>query len=140
MREERTLGQCGCGDMWLTQAHPIAETEIILAVDEYHGCRECSTPLGFRLYLFNPEGWQEWGQEWSGLKPGVPVQADENGGNAGFGITLPFLGKGDLLRAVREDEELSQISLEDYGSLEDLLADWGLLLLQEAARRRKREG
>lgn len=132
------MGQCGCGELFLVQAHPIAGTDITLAVDEYHGCQDCGNPLGASVMLFNPAGWEEW-REFGlpNLQPGEPIQADDTGGNGGHGIWVPFLGPEDLLRAVREDEELSAIDLEEYSTLEDLLADHGMHLLQAAIRRMK---
>lgn len=135
------MGQCGCGDMNLTAAYPVAGTDAVLGIDEYWGCRECGTPLGIVVLLFDPKGREEW-VEVSGLKLGPAFEAGEYGGGpAGelFGLTLPFVGQDDLVAAVREGEELKNVRLEDYETLADLLSDWGLELLQEAFAHRKRQ-
>ncbi len=133
------MGQCGCGDLHVTQAIPIGDD--VLAVDEYYGCEECHPALAVRLYLFTRESWDgDWGRWFRGDVMQEPLVANDVGGDGGHGRWVELIGGDDLVRAVEEDEELRDVQLDDYADLADLLRDHGLTLLKAAMRARKRKG
>lgn len=131
--------ECNCGELNLVAAHPIEGTDAVLGLHLYPGCSGCGTPIGVTAHLFDPEGWRDWGTEgFSGIKLGEPIKPDAYGGCDGYGLRLPLIGKAELVKAARTDEELKEIDLSDYDSLGDLLEQWGLVLLQEALRHREK--
>jgi hypothetical protein len=124
------MGQCGCGDMNLRYVHRIEKTPVTLGIDTYFGCDGCETPLGVVVMVFDPAGVKEWVDHFA-WTPTETVQADEYGGNDGRGIVIPFIGREDLMAACN-DEDLSDIELDEYGSLKDVLDQYGLRLLRAA--------
>jgi len=134
------MGQCGCGDLVIDSARPIAGTDIVLAVDEYQGCNYCHTGLMPTLHFFDPKGWKEWGE---GAELGEPITPDEFGGDRGYGWRIPLIGKAELVKAARvlvaeEGEPFGQ-GEDGYATLADWLEDYGLRLLQEAMRQRAKQ-
>lgn len=126
------MGQCGCGDMNLVEAIAIEGTEATLGIDQYHGCQYCNNPLGYTLMVFDPAGVERWVRGYGGKPTSESITPDEDGGNHGHGIWLPFIGREDLMDAAREDDELGLIDLAEYGTLCDLLDEYGLRLLRAA--------
>lgn len=131
------MGECGCGDLYLRRGRRVEGTEGVLAADVYQGCRYCNSPLAVRLYFFDEQGWQEWGD---GVPMAETMEPDEFGGNDGHGWHVTLFGRDELVQAAREDEELSRVRLDDYSSLADLLSEWGLHLLKRALARREERG
>lgn len=124
------MGQCGCGDMNLRYVHQIEETPVTLGIDTYFGCHDCDTPMGVVVLVFDPSGVKEWVSHYA-WTPTQSIRADEYGGNDGFGITVPFIGREDL-KAACKDEDLLDVDLSEYDSLADLLDERGLSLLRAA--------
>lgn len=127
------MGQCGCGDM-----NPIAQYELpdgnLLVVDEYHGCRDCETPIGYTLHLFTPEEGKNWI-----FDPPVKILPDE------LGKVFPLIGKEEMILAAQEIEKEDGVFRvvfdgDEYASLSDFMHDKGLDLLQRAMRHRKVRG
>lgn len=129
------MGQCGCGEQ--TSDRGFKQRGSILAVQVYDGCEYCDTGIMVMLYWFTHK---------SVFLSGVPIEKapepSEFGGNEGHGICFPLLGKDDLRAAAKElIRESGPISPrgDGYRNLDDWLADYGLRLLQEALRHKRKE-
>lgn len=116
---------CGCGNMSPDEVFKVGKGKY-LSVSTYHGCDYCSTGLAFDIHFFNEKGRKDW---CDGLKPQA-LEFDEYGGNGGQGLMLGFVGVEELRKAAKKLD----LTLDDYESVDDWLADNGLRLLQEAFR------
>lgn len=152
------MGQCPCGELFLIRAFRLPGSDLVLAVDEHHGCRHCGNPPGFTLHAFTPQDWETWGKvgsgsgskqaEGTGTVPvptascccRLPLEIERLDGadNEGFGWWLPFVGPQDLARGAAADEHLRDVALDEYATLADLLEGHGLRILQAALRHREK--
>jgi hypothetical protein len=125
------MGQCGCGDLNAVAAYDLSDDKVIV-VDEYHGCHDCGTPLGFTLHLFSKEEAEKW--LLSDQKP-TPLRIDEPREEGLSQRSFPFVGRNELVEAAKEIEEENPIS--EYNNLSDWMYDNGLRLLRAAMEKRE---
>ncbi len=125
--------QCGCGEGPIEQAFELTR-RCVLGIKVYDGCAECFPGLAVDLSVFNSAN-VEWLEHLkSQRKIDSSVKPNEYGGtNPACGIPIPIIDV-DSIRAQVVEMEADEV-LEDYDSLADWLADYGLELLQGAARR-----
>lgn len=125
------MGQCGCGEVPIENAYRLPKGQVV-AYHVYHGCEDCFSGPGISIYVY-PNSKSEW-LDRSKIEDFTP---DEYGGNSGHGISLGLFEVDDL-RA--ESVDLSKEAgigrgRDDYASLDDWLADFGLRLIQGAMDR-----
>lgn len=123
------MGQCGCGETWIKRAFRVIGTDFIIGVQEYHGCKECNSSVGLFLSFFTLEGAKEWIDDDLRIEPVLP---DAYGAFEGRGAQFWLIGREELYLAAAHLEAHEGLRIEDYGSLEDLLHDYGLRLIQAA--------
>lgn len=124
------MGACGCGDNPPREIYQVGRGQF-LGLAPYLGCSYCDTGIGYDLTFLDEKGLKDWAD-------GVPTEKidfDEFGGTNN-GLMLGCIGADELRKAARALVETQEIdgTLEEYGTIDDWLSDFGLRLLQEAFR------
>jgi hypothetical protein len=121
--------ECACGDAQIEKGWRVGEN--ILAVELYRGCKECNAGLLVSLHIFTPEQAEEYEIEIVGeFKPDAHGWAQ---------MPFPVVGKDDLVKAAESLEEEEGDLFEEYGSLPEVLREFGLKLLQKSFAIRQKE-
>ena len=124
-------GPCGCAEMSIERAWRLRDGTV-LALDEYHGCKQCHQGIGVMLYFF-PSERSEWLED--AVIENAPTP-NQYGGNNGLGISVDLLEVQDLVAALPIIEETcGSITADDgygYATIEDWLTDNGIHLIRQA--------
>ena len=121
--------QCGCGERPVDEAYELTK-HCILGVKIYDGCEGCFQGLAVDLTVYDSKS-VEWLRH---LKIDKTVKPNEFGGsNPACGIPIPVIDVRALREQARELEEFDP--MESRGTLDEWLEEYGLELLQGAARK-----
>lgn len=91
------MGQCGCGDVPITEAYRIHGQKTVVGVIIYRGCRDCDYGPGVSFCLFDRKRspWLD-GVKLQSIKP------DEYGSRGGTGISIGIFDVRDVVSAAKE--------------------------------------
>jgi len=123
--------QCGCGEMPIEKAYALTR-RCVLGIKVYEGCRDCFPGLAVDISVFNSAG-VEWLDHFEREEIDRTVKPDEYGGNGGRGIPVPIIDVECLRDQARELVKADPI--KGYRTLDAWLEEYGLALLQGAARK-----
>ena len=116
--------ECLCGAVRGEFNFRVKDTDPVVSIDIYRGCKYCEKMIGVDIRLFTKAGAQEWLYDATILD----AEPNEYGGLPSL-KSLPIVSI-DALVAVSK----AMPSIEEYESLADWLDDHGLDLLQSAMR------
>lgn len=117
------MGECGCAGFTPDKTFKINDN-LFLSAGYYTGCNYCDTPLGVDLWLFDKTVENDIVQDTDKIEA-----LELNWGS--FNIPMPMVGREELKNAVAKIKE-DGFDYKDYDSLEDVIEDYGLRLLQYA--------
>ena len=119
------MGACGCGDFYADKVYKLPSGTWV-AIQLYPGCRDCDTPLGVMVHVFNAKGAKDWRLADGEVEHVTP---DEYGALLGG---LPMLTPDDLLTAVKEIGYEVGEGKDQYATLAEYIEDQGRELLRSA--------